>query len=150
MASIERDLILEAPPEEIWRAVTDEAMLREWLAPEVDLDPWEGGSVLCRTEDGERQIEGYVLAGNDPGNSLPLHVAAHLRVYRKRGPAVLVKRTQARIASPSFFERYRLTDEFDDVEGIGPQILDKRSLRRDLLGIDPELFDDDVLNLLFD
>src|SRR5947208_6865741 len=53
MASIERDVILNAPKEEVWRAVSDQAMLREWLAPEVELDAREGGEVLCRTADGE-------------------------------------------------------------------------------------------------
>jgi uncharacterized protein YndB with AHSA1/START domain len=55
MASIERELILDAPAAEVWRAISDEAMLREWLAPEVELDLYEGGNLLCRTEEGEER-----------------------------------------------------------------------------------------------
>jgi uncharacterized protein YndB with AHSA1/START domain len=53
MATIERDLVIDAPADEVWRAISDEAMLSEWLAPEVELDPREGGELHCRTEDGE-------------------------------------------------------------------------------------------------
>jgi hypothetical protein len=41
-------------------------------------------------------------------------------------------------------------DQFHNVERIGPQIFDERRLGRDLLGIYPQLFDNDVLDLFFD
>jgi uncharacterized protein YndB with AHSA1/START domain len=53
MASIERDIVLDAPADDVWRAISDESMLREWLAPDVELDARPGGALLCRTEDGE-------------------------------------------------------------------------------------------------
>ena len=40
--------------------------------------------------------------------------------------------------------------QLDDIERIRAQIFDKGRLRRDLLGINPELFDNDVLDLFFD
>ncbi len=55
MASIERTLLIDLPAEEVWKAVSDEAMLRDWLAPEVELDLRPRGAVLCRTEDGEER-----------------------------------------------------------------------------------------------
>jgi uncharacterized protein YndB with AHSA1/START domain len=53
MASIERDIVLDAPADDVWRAITDESMLREWLAPEVELDPQPGGELICRNRNGE-------------------------------------------------------------------------------------------------
>ena len=55
MATIERELLLDAPAEEVWKAVSDEAMLRDWLVAEIELDLRPGGAVLCRTEDGEQR-----------------------------------------------------------------------------------------------
>jgi uncharacterized protein YndB with AHSA1/START domain len=60
MATVQRDVILDAPTEEVWEAISDEAMLSEWLAPDLELDLAEGGRLLCRTEDGERR-SGTVL-----------------------------------------------------------------------------------------
>lgn len=56
MASIERELLLDVPAEELWKAVSDEAMLRDWLAAEIELDLRPGGEILCRTEDGEQRL----------------------------------------------------------------------------------------------
>lgn len=47
--------MLDAPPEQVWEALTDEAALSEWLASEVELDPREGGEIICRFEDGEER-----------------------------------------------------------------------------------------------
>ena len=53
MPSVTRSITLDAAPEEVWDAITDESLLREWLAPDVALEPREGGEVECRYEDGE-------------------------------------------------------------------------------------------------
>jgi uncharacterized protein YndB with AHSA1/START domain len=53
--TVERAILLDATPEEVWEALTDEAALREWLAPAVELEPREGGELLCRYEDGEER-----------------------------------------------------------------------------------------------
>jgi uncharacterized protein YndB with AHSA1/START domain len=53
--SVVRTVVLEAPPEQVWEAVTEPALLSEWLAPEVELEPHEGGTVVCRLEDGEER-----------------------------------------------------------------------------------------------
>jgi uncharacterized protein YndB with AHSA1/START domain len=55
MASIERTLLLDLAPEEVWPAISDESLLREWLAPEVELELRPGGPLVCRTEDGEER-----------------------------------------------------------------------------------------------
>jgi uncharacterized protein YndB with AHSA1/START domain len=51
---IERDTMVEASPEEVWEALTDEDRLEEWMAPDVELDPVEGGEIAVRDGDDER------------------------------------------------------------------------------------------------
>jgi uncharacterized protein YndB with AHSA1/START domain len=51
---VERETMIEASPEEVWEALTDEDRLEEWLGPEVELDPFEGGGIAVRDGDGER------------------------------------------------------------------------------------------------
>jgi uncharacterized protein YndB with AHSA1/START domain len=53
--AVKRSIDLEALPEDVWKAITEESMLREWLAPEVELDLREGGQIVCRYEDGEER-----------------------------------------------------------------------------------------------
>lgn len=53
--TVTRSVVLDAAPAEVWEAITDEGLLSEWLAPEVELDPREGGEVVCRYEDGEER-----------------------------------------------------------------------------------------------
>ena len=52
---VEREAILEAEPERVWEALTDDSLLEEWFADEARLDPWEGGEVEFACEDGERR-----------------------------------------------------------------------------------------------
>jgi|SRR4051812_4195244 uncharacterized protein YndB with AHSA1/START domain len=51
---VEREKLVEASPEEVWEALTDEDRLEEWMAPEVELDPTEGGEIVVRDGDHER------------------------------------------------------------------------------------------------
>jgi uncharacterized protein YndB with AHSA1/START domain len=55
---VERETLVEASPEEVWEALTDEDRLEEWLAPDVELDPVEGGEIVVR--DGDDRREGTV------------------------------------------------------------------------------------------
>jgi uncharacterized protein YndB with AHSA1/START domain len=50
---VSRELVLPAPPEEVWEALTDPARLGEWFANEVELDPQPGGEGVFRWEGGE-------------------------------------------------------------------------------------------------
>jgi uncharacterized protein YndB with AHSA1/START domain len=52
---VERSILLDAGPEEVWDALTRETLLADWLAPEVEIDPRPGGSLLCREEDGSER-----------------------------------------------------------------------------------------------
>ena len=51
---VERETLVEASPEEVWEALTDEDRLEEWLAPDVELEPHEGGEIAVRDGDDER------------------------------------------------------------------------------------------------
>jgi uncharacterized protein YndB with AHSA1/START domain len=51
---VERETLVEASPDEVWEALTDEDRLEEWLAPEVELDPVEGGEITVRDGDDRR------------------------------------------------------------------------------------------------
>src|SRR6266540_4452259 len=55
---VERETLVEATPEEVWEALTDEDRLEEWMAPDVELDPVEGGEISVR--DGEDERSGTV------------------------------------------------------------------------------------------
>ena len=51
---VERETTVEASPDEVWEALTDEDRLEEWLAPDVELDPIEGGEIVVRDGEDER------------------------------------------------------------------------------------------------
>lgn len=55
---IRRQMDLPAPPDEVWRAVTEPDWLQSWLADEVWLELWPGGE--ARFVIGERTLSGWV------------------------------------------------------------------------------------------
>jgi uncharacterized protein YndB with AHSA1/START domain len=61
---VERETMVEASPEEVWEALTDEDRLEEWMAPDVELDPTEGGEIAVR--DGEDERAGIVETMEEP------------------------------------------------------------------------------------
>ena len=48
--SVKRERILDARPEEVWEALTDETLLSEWLGDDVELDAFEGGDLAVRVD----------------------------------------------------------------------------------------------------
>jgi uncharacterized protein YndB with AHSA1/START domain len=48
-----RELVLPAPADEIWEALTDPERLAQWFANDVDLDPRPGGQGVFRWANGE-------------------------------------------------------------------------------------------------
>ena len=61
---VERERTFEATPEEVWDAITDERLLREWLADEAELDPEPGGEVRFRIGDEERTGQARLSVGH--------------------------------------------------------------------------------------
>jgi uncharacterized protein YndB with AHSA1/START domain len=55
---IRKEIVLPATRDDVWEALTDEDRLEEWLAPDVELEPVEGGEIAVR--DGEDQRNGTV------------------------------------------------------------------------------------------
>ncbi len=50
---VTRELELDAPPDEVWEALTNPDELAEWFANEVELDPEPGGEGVFRWDDGD-------------------------------------------------------------------------------------------------
>ncbi len=65
---IRRKIALEASPGRVWDALTDESLLRDWLAPEVELDPRQGGAIACCEADGAER--GGEIVAFEPGRRL--------------------------------------------------------------------------------
>jgi uncharacterized protein YndB with AHSA1/START domain len=45
--TVERSILLDAPPEQVWEALTDSAFLNEWLAAEVEVEVVEEAERLA-------------------------------------------------------------------------------------------------------
>jgi uncharacterized protein YndB with AHSA1/START domain len=52
---VTRSVDLDAAPAEVWDALTEEALLAEWLADEVEIEAAPGGEIVCRYADGEER-----------------------------------------------------------------------------------------------
>ena len=57
---VERAAVLDAAPDEVWEALTDDRLLGEWLAEEVELSPVPGARASFRFSDGTER-EGTVV-----------------------------------------------------------------------------------------
>ena len=52
---VTREIVLPAPVEEVWAALTEPERLEEWFANDVELDAAEGGEGSFRWDDGEER-----------------------------------------------------------------------------------------------
>ena len=52
---IRREIVLPAPREEVWEALTDPERLEDWFANEVELDLRPGGGATFRWGNGEER-----------------------------------------------------------------------------------------------
>lgn len=67
---IEREIVLDSPPEEVWPALTEAERLEEWFANDVELDARPGGRGVFRWDNGEERHA--VVEEVDPGRRLEL------------------------------------------------------------------------------
>ena len=67
---VTREVVLEAPVEEVWSALTEPEQLERWFANDVELDPRPGGAGVFRWDDGAERHATVVVA--DPGERLVL------------------------------------------------------------------------------
>ena len=52
---VTREIVLEAPVEEVWSALTEPERLEEWFANDVELELEPGGEGTFRWDDGEER-----------------------------------------------------------------------------------------------
>ncbi len=52
---VERETVVEAEPERVWEALTDDDLLSDWFADDAELDPVEGGDVSFGSGEKERR-----------------------------------------------------------------------------------------------
>src|SRR4051794_36705599 len=52
---VTRELTIDATREEVWRALSEPALMREWLAADVELDLVDGGEGFVVSHDGEER-----------------------------------------------------------------------------------------------
>jgi uncharacterized protein YndB with AHSA1/START domain len=50
-----REVLFEAPPEEVWAALTEAEQLERWFANEVEIDAVPGGHAVFRWQNGEQR-----------------------------------------------------------------------------------------------
>jgi uncharacterized protein YndB with AHSA1/START domain len=65
---VEREVLLDAPPEEVWEALTDAEQLMEWFANGVEFDLERGG--VFRWDDGDVRLA--VVEEADPDRRLAI------------------------------------------------------------------------------
>jgi uncharacterized protein YndB with AHSA1/START domain len=52
---VTREIVLDAPPDEVWAALTKAERLEEWFANDVELDARPGGAGVFRWDNGEER-----------------------------------------------------------------------------------------------
>src|SRR2546423_3832191 len=52
---VPREVVVPAPPKEVWQALTEPERLKEWFANEAELDARPGGEGVFRWGDGEER-----------------------------------------------------------------------------------------------
>ena len=67
MEEVERSLVVQAPVEVVWRALTESGELTAWFGGEVEVDPVPGGQLTVR-EDG--RLRRAVVVHFEPGRRL--------------------------------------------------------------------------------
>lgn len=61
-SQIEREIVIEAPIDVVWRIVTEPDQIKQWFSSEVDLDAQAGGAGRVSFEEGETfylQVEAF-------------------------------------------------------------------------------------------
>src|SRR2546423_11537253 len=64
---VRREIVLDAPREEVWAALTEAERLEEWFANDVELDARPGGEGGFRWGDGGRRRAGAGAIGEGRG-----------------------------------------------------------------------------------
>lgn len=92
---VTREIVLEAPLDEVWEALTEPERLEEWFANDVELEVEPGGGGVFRWDDGEERRA--VVEEVEPGRRFAFtwddgHVAIELEEV-EGGTRVVVTET---------------------------------------------------------
>jgi uncharacterized protein YndB with AHSA1/START domain len=95
-----REIELDAAPEDVWAALTDEEQLEQWFANDVELDATPGGRGVFRWDDGE--VREAVVETVEEGERITLRFdddgVVDLRVVATEGGSLV----QVRETAPSW------------------------------------------------
>jgi uncharacterized protein YndB with AHSA1/START domain len=111
LAAIETDEFLAHPPERVWRALTDPAMLGEWLMPN-DFEPRVGHRFTFRTQ----PIEAAGFDGVVTCEVLEIDPPRRLRISWRGGPGVDTTVTWELAAEGRGTRLFLTHDGFDDTD----------------------------------
>jgi uncharacterized protein YndB with AHSA1/START domain len=103
--TIEREIVIDAPADVVWRTITEPDQIARWFADEVELDPEPGRHGALHFEDGSEVITaGLVVEVVDPPHRFSYRWAHPDGDVPRAGNSVLVEFT----LSPEGAERTRL------------------------------------------
>ena len=97
---IVREIEMDASPEDVWSALTDETQLEEWFANDVELDPTPGGRGVFRWDNGEVRVA--VVEEIEEGSRIVLRFEDEGVVDLRVLPGDNGTRVRVREAAPSF------------------------------------------------
>src|SRR5262245_48066896 len=96
---IVREIEVDASPEDVWTALTDETQLEEWFANAVELDPTPGGRGVFRWDNGE--VREAVVEEVEEGSHIVLRFEDEGVVDLRVLPGEHGTRVRVREAAPS-------------------------------------------------
>lgn len=108
-AEVTRSVELDAAPAEVWDALTEEALLAEWLADEVEIEAEPGGEIVCRYTDGEErrgeielveEAERLAWSWRREGGAQPSRVELVLDAVAERTRLTVIETAPSRTAGP--------------------------------------------------
>ena len=106
---VSRSVELDAAPAEVWDALTEEALLTEWLADEVEIEAEPGGEIVCRYADGEErrgevelveEAERLAWSWRREGGSQPSRVELVLDAVAERTRLTVIETAPLRATGP--------------------------------------------------
>jgi len=106
---VSRSVELDAAPAEVWDALTEEALLAEWLADEVEIEAEPGGAIVCRYADGEErrgeielveEAERLAWSWHREGGAQPSRVELVLDTVAERTRLTVIETAPLRAAGP--------------------------------------------------
>lgn len=106
METVERTVVLDAEPAEVWAALTDPHQLSSWFGALVDLDVRPGGTGRFVTDDGEVRdavvvavdeprhvtFQWWPVAGASPGGPTTTRVSFDLEAVEEETRLTVVER----------------------------------------------------------